>query len=147
MAPLPSPLGKLIKVPIMVNPLAIGLCGVNSSSTADELDSIYTRHCLELKMNLHIFQRRHNGLFSVYINPLWSTQISQYTGHLYVLVGSKYSTYIFVIFSWTLKKENVLKSRQTVRTFSWRCLYLLGTIIIFCIFCLVEKHKRWSKSE
>jgi hypothetical protein len=50
----PSPPAKLNKTSIRANPLVFGLCGIYSSSLADELEYIYT----------------FIGLFSVYINPL-----------------------------------------------------------------------------
>jgi hypothetical protein len=46
-APGPSPPAKLIKTSIRANPLAFGLCGVCSSSLADELEYIYKRNFLE----------------------------------------------------------------------------------------------------
>ncbi len=47
MAPRPSPLAKLIKARIMVNPLAYSLYGVNSSSSANKHGYFDRRHCSE----------------------------------------------------------------------------------------------------
>jgi hypothetical protein len=48
MAHRPSPLAKLIKTPIRVNPLAFSLCGAYRSSTADGLGYMNGRNYSEL---------------------------------------------------------------------------------------------------
>ncbi len=48
LAPRPSPLAKLIKTPIRVNPLAFSLCGAYRSSTADGLGYMNRRNYSEL---------------------------------------------------------------------------------------------------
>jgi hypothetical protein len=65
-APRPSPLAKLIKTPIRVNPLAFSLCGVYSSM-ADELGYMnrktYSEHIKEWVTH---FKRRPYGIFSIF---------------------------------------------------------------------------------
>ncbi len=64
-----------------VNPLVHSLCGAHSSSKPDEPEHICWRNDSELIKNvLHILQRRHFGLCSMYINLLWfNPTIHQWT--------------------------------------------------------------------
>jgi hypothetical protein len=67
LAPRPSPLAKLTKTPIRVNPLAFSLCGAYRSSTADELGNMNRRKYSEhIKEWVTRFKRRPIGLFSIF---------------------------------------------------------------------------------
>jgi hypothetical protein len=74
--------------------IVYSLCGELSRSTADELEPIFWRNGLKLiKNGLHILQRRPNGLFSVYINPLCYSH--QRTDNINIVIShSKWTVYM-----------------------------------------------------